>query len=125
MGKITWPHFSESELRCRCGCGAIDMDPAFMDMLEGLRVEADFAFHVSSAYRCAEHPVEKIKSGERLGAHRLGRAMDIGLSRGPQRHKLLRIATSTGFLGIGVGDSFIHLDNLDQDWGPRPAVWSY
>jgi len=120
-----WQHFSENELKCRCGCGREKMDHEFMERLVKLRDKCDFPFVLTSAYRCANHPVEKAKTGTRVGAHRLGRAVDIKLLYGWPRHRLLRIATNMGFLGIGVAGDFIHLDDLDADWGPRPAVWAY
>ncbi len=33
-----WPHFSQTELTCHCGCGRQEMDAQFMEKLEGLRV---------------------------------------------------------------------------------------
>jgi hypothetical protein len=32
-----YPNFSESEFQCRCGCGAADMQPAFMQALQDVR----------------------------------------------------------------------------------------
>jgi len=101
------------------------MDHEFMERLVKLRGKCGFPLALTSAYRCANHPVEKAKTGKRVGAHRLGRAVDIKLTHGWSRHRLLRIAMNMGFLGIGVAGGWIHLDDLDADWGPRPAVWTY
>lgn len=100
------------------------MDEAFMDRLVLLRLEYGRPMVVTSAYRCADHPVERRKSTP--GVHNQGRAVDIAVF-GSDAHDLLRMAMEFGFQGIGVnqkGDGrFVHMDMAEDI--PRPAVWSY
>ena len=124
----SWDFFPERELKCS-HCGEEHMDPHFMKALVKLRRECGFPFNLNSAYRCKDHPDEKKKTSRRIGAHRLGRAVDIRV-RGANAHRLLRLATKMGVLGIGVARTFLHIDNMDSDWGQsggytRPSLWTY
>jgi len=123
--------FEDSELSCHCDkCKdnptADNMDEGFMNTIVRLRESLGFAFPVSSAYRCPNHPVERNK--ETPGAHTSGKAIDILVS-GPRAYKILRESFDADILGIGVSQTgkhnsrFIHLDQWVE--GPRPAVWSY
>ena len=104
------------------------MDDTFMQRLDQLREDMGFAFPVTSAYRCAEHPIEARKKSP--GSHSTGRAVDIGV-RGENAYKLIQGAIELGFTGIGVNQKgsttrFIHLDDIENSDGrPRPTVWSY
>ena len=119
-------YFTEEELKCQ-HCGEYKMNADFMEKIEALRYELGFPFVVTSAYRCAEHPIEARKKA--VGAHVSGRAIDIAVS-GNQAHRLLEAALSMGLSGIGVKQKgtgrFIHLDDLEwSESRPRPWVWSY
>jgi len=119
-------YFTDFELACKC-CHKDGIDLEFMEKVVKLREKLGFPFVVSSAYRCASHPIEKRKASP--GAHTTGKAIDIGVS-GLNAYKLLTEALKAGFTGIGVqqkGDArFIHLDVIENGEGhPRPWVWSY
>lgn len=121
-----YKYFKEEELACQ-HCGEQGIDPVFMQKVDKLRDKMGFPFPITSAYRCAQHPIEARKASP--GAHASGRAVDIGVSHG-NAHKLLQGALEAGFTGIGVnqkgGSRFIHLDDLaDSEGRPRPHVWSY
>ena len=122
---MDYPHFSNKELQCRCGCKVNLMDDAFMQRLEALRTTWSQSMPVSSAYRCANHPVEKSKA--RPGTHNSGRAVDI-LIAGKEAYQLIQLAMAMGFTGVGISQKgdyasrFIHLDITNNN---RPAVWSY
>jgi len=125
-----WPHFTPDELRCRCGCGRVDMAPDFLDRLEQLRVAFGRPLSVCSGFRCPAHNANPLvsHSGDR-GPHTTGRAVDIRIGRG-DAYALNALAPALGFTGIGFaqkGDArFIHLDDLpDAPGQPRPTVWSY
>lgn len=126
MDWSAYPNFSESEFRCK-HTGECRMDPAFMRRLQLLRTYYGKPMAITSGYRHATHPVEARKS--RPGAHATGRACDVAV-RGEDAHKLIGLAISLGFTGIGVQQKgatrFIHLDDLPNGAGfPRPTVWSY
>lgn len=103
------------------------MVDAFMDRLEDLRVAYGRPMSLSSAYRCAAHNAAVSSTGTD-GPHTTGRAVDVLVS-GPEAFKLIQLAVSRGFTGIGVkqkGDGrFIHLDDLPDGSHPRPRIWSY
>ena len=126
MDWSAYPNFDESEFRCR-HTGECHMDPAFMRRLQLLRTHYGKPMAITSGYRHRSHPIEARKSHP--GAHVTGRACDIAV-RGEDAHRLIGLAISLGFTGIGVQQKgtgrFIHLDDLPNGAGfPRPAVWSY
>lgn len=128
---MAWEFFSDDELRCKggdCCGGQMLMDPAFMLRQVELRRRCGFPLIVSSAYRCPIHNVKESKTGP-AGPHTTGQAIDYKVSR-KQAHRLLAVAFSMGFQGIGVkqhgASRFIHLDDLiEPAHAPRPTVWSY
>lgn len=123
-----YPHFTEDEMRCRCGCGGLPKDE-FMKLLSVIRKEADFRFVVSSGFRCSAYNAVVAASGAH-GPHTTGLAADILIS-GTSAYELVRLALIHGMTGVGVKQKgslrFIHLDCI----GPgdclihRPAIWSY
>lgn len=116
-----YKNFSAAEFSCRCGCGRNDMNPNFLGRLQALRMVYGKPMHITSGYRCPNHPVEKAKTSP--GTHSMGIAADIGVS-GAEALTLLRLALEANFTGIGVQQKgngrFIHLDIRDQ-----AAIWSY
>ena len=122
---MSTPHFTDAELRCRCGCGLLP-PPAFQTELEALRLEYGAPMKLSSCYRCPDHN-EEVSSTGRDGPHTLG-AVDV-LVYGQHAWKLLGVAMRYGWQGIGVSQKgprasrFLHLDRLTE--GTRPWVWSY
>jgi zinc D-Ala-D-Ala carboxypeptidase len=120
-------HFTDKELACHCGCGMLPTTN-FQLKLETLRQAIDIPLAITSAARCPDYN-EKVSHTGRTGPHTQGRAVDIAI-RGGDALKLVALALTNGFTGIGVsqkGDSrFIHLDDLpNKDGQPRPWIWSY
>lgn len=129
MAKMLTAHFSEDEMRCRCGCGLSMMDDSFMRWLEAVRVRLKKPMIVSSGFRCPDYNGRMSSTG-RDGPHTTGCAADIAI-RGADAHRLVRIALEMSVQGLGINQKgegrFIHLDVL-MDWeteGPRPWIWSY
>jgi len=121
------PHFTNDELRCKCGCGMLPQKD-FMERIEKLRIQFGKPMAVTSGARCPEYNASVSKTGGK-GPHTTGRAIDLGVSRG-EAWTVLRLAMIAGFTGIGVAQRghgrFLHLDDLGNDEGqPRPTVWSY
>jgi zinc D-Ala-D-Ala carboxypeptidase len=117
-----WPyaHFTEAEMSCK-HTGKCEMDPAFMARLEILREAFGKPMIVTSGYRDPSHPEEAKKAEP--GMHTQGIAVDIAV-RGADAVRLLELALSMGFRGIGVQQKgatrFLHLDTRNE-----PAIWSY
>lgn len=118
-----WPYkfFSRAEMACK-HTGKCEMDHAFMVRLELLRERFGKPMIVRSGYRDPSHPEEAKKAEP--GTHARGIAVDIAV-RGADAVRLLELALSLGFRGIGVqqkgeGVRFLHLDTRVE-----PALWSY
>lgn len=117
------PHFKESEWACKCSkCNRAQphkMDLAVMSKIEELRVAAGRPLALTSAYRCPQHPEEAKKA--KPGQHSAGLAVDIKVSDGAQRYQIIQLGLALGATGIGVANSFVHLD-----WRKStPVVWKY
>lgn len=129
IGMAMTKHFSNKELQCKCGCGQMLMDWAFMDRIEMLRVACKHPLPVSSAYRCPDYNSKTSKTGT-TGPHTTGKSIDL-IVCGEKAYNILLLAFHFGFSGIGVsqrgphGHRYIHLDDLTFPDYPRPRVWSY
>lgn len=122
-------HFSDDELKCKCGCNTQKMDDSFMGRIEDLRVAYGKPMSVSSAYRCPKHNASVSSTGKK-GPHTTGKAIDIRVFGG-EAYKFLLLAMQFGFTGVGISQKggmlgrFIHIDDLQPNEHPRPRVWSY
>jgi len=127
-----WPNFTPAELTCK-HTGVLVVVPAFMDRLQGMRLELSFPLPVTSGYRHPTHPAEAKKA--QPGSHAFARAVDIAIS-GERAFELVAAALRFGFTGIGVSQNlnaplskrFVHLDDMtaaDSYHAPRPFLWSY
>lgn len=119
-------HFSDAELRCKCGCGRNEMDDGFLAMLEQLRtLSGSQPLRITSGYRCPSHNANVSKTGQ-TGPHTTGRAVDIALT--PENSRtLIYAAFGMGFAGIGLAlkgpGRFLHVD--DAHTRTAPALWGY
>ena len=95
---MSWENFSIEEFACK-HCGENKIEHELIDKLQLLRSDVGFPFKITSGYRCADHPIEKVKSEP--GTHALGLAADI-LLRGEQALEVISKATDYGFTGIGI-----------------------
>jgi zinc D-Ala-D-Ala carboxypeptidase len=111
-------YFKIEEFDCR-ETGENNMERAFLDLLDELRHSSGFPFVITSGYRSPRHSIESAKPVP--GKHAQGIAADIAVSNASQRHTLLKHAFNLGFTGIGVADTYIHLDTR----GTTPVVWTY
>lgn len=126
LTSIDWskyPNFTADEFRCRCGCGRADMDPSFMELLQGIRTALDAPIRITSGFRCPAHNARVSSTGDN-GPHTTGRAADIAVGA-DHRLQLLRSALLRGVQRVGVANGFIHLDTSDHPDHPRPRVWGY
>jgi zinc D-Ala-D-Ala carboxypeptidase len=120
MTPIT-PHFSKEEFECTCGCNTNQIDLNFVNKLEQARVYANSPFHIDSGYRCALHNLKV--GGVSNSAHLYGHAADIRCSSNTERFMILEAVIKAGFLRIGIGKTFIHVD--DSFTLPSPRIWLY
>ena len=112
-------YFTLEEFDCQeTGDNRMEMD--FLVKLDALRGACGFPFEITSGYRHPTlHPLEAKK--EIPGSHAQGIAADIRIINSAHRHTLVRTALDMGFTGIGVADTFIHVDTR----GSTPVMWTY
>lgn len=111
-------HFRLSEFNCS-HTGKNNMNEMFLSRLDQLRDMCGFPFVVNSGYRDETHPLEAKK--ETPGKHSEGIAADIKITDSHHRYKIVGLAVSMGFKGIGVGEDFVHID----DRGGVSVMWTY
>ena len=86
--------FHEDEFRCQ-HCGSLSgVDWDFASEIDALRERVGFPLILSSAYRCADHPIEKRK--DKPGSHATGRAVDVAAT-GEQALKVIDGGFRYGF----------------------------
>ena len=123
IGKIAWwnmpekinyyvtEHFKYSDFLCPC-CDSLKITPGFyrhVELLEKLRVTAGFPISVVSGYRCRTQ--NRTFAGGARSWHLLF-ATDISPGDGSTEKlaTLLTLADELGFGGIGLYETYIHLD---------------
>jgi zinc D-Ala-D-Ala carboxypeptidase len=130
MGDLT-RNFSHSEVACKCGhCkGAAKISPDLMGRLQQMR-DAVGPIRITSGVRCRKHPESRTRPtsshvpndlGDIEG--KVGHAVDIAAVGSGRRFRLLHAALAAGFVRVGIGKTFLHLDN---DQGKAQGVaWDY
>lgn len=106
-----WPSFTPQELSCN-HCGKLVIDLAAMDKLQTLRRILNRPINVTSGTRCVQWNASV--GGASSSYHLNGRAFDIPIAPGDDRSWLVFLAGMAGFTGLGVYETFIHVDT-----GPR------
>ena len=112
-----YPNFTKAEFDCQ-ETSENQMQPRFMEMLQLLRTKYGKPMRITSGYRSPNHSIERKKV--KPGTHAHGIAADIH-AVGPDKYRLVKLAFECGFSGIGVSNTFVHLD-VSKD---RYAIWSY
>ncbi len=134
MSRQITHHFSEDELRCKCGCNQMKFTDAAVQRLEELRMDLGAPIHINSGYRCPKHNAN-ISSTGLSGPHTITENDNITVDikvLGISAHSILKCIGLHDFTGIGIRQKgshigrFIHLDCiLPGGKAPRPWVWSY
>lgn len=117
---MTKNYFTAREEQCPC-CGSGGLVPDFRDKLNKARQIADVPFILTSAFRCAARNAEV--GGAETSSHLAGLAVDIKCTDAWTRCKILSALFAAGFNRIGVGKTFIHVD--DDLTKPQGVVWLY
>jgi len=111
-------YFDISEFDCK-ETGQNEMDKDFLDRLDKLREACGFPFVITSGYRALSHSMEIKKA--KPGTHTQGIAADIAVSNGYDRARIVQFAIELGFAGIGVANSFVHVDTRPGEL----VMWVY
>lgn len=114
-----YPNFPAKEfLNCAPACSLSQMDDAFMERLQTARTIAGVPFVINSAYRSVEYELSKKRTGKSM--HTKGRAVDIKCVDSGNRYRIIESLIAAGFNGIGIANTFIHVDDRDI-----PLIWTY
>ena len=113
-------YFSRDEFVCK-ETGENEIEDELIFALDELREHCGFPFVITSGYRSPDHSIEKKKKTP--GTHAQGIAADIAVQySGLQRYTIVKNAIKLGFTGIGVADTFVHVDIRATD---TPVMWTY
>lgn len=120
-------HFTPDEFNARDGSGNViagtgkAMDASFIQKLVQVREIVGKPLHIDSGIRTPEH--NTAVGGVDSSAHLSGHAADIATPDSLLRFDVIQAACLVGFRRIGVGNTFVHLDNdvtKNQD-----VIWLY
>ena len=131
MGDIS-RNFSHAEVQCTClyCAGGSKISPDLMRRLQEMRDLLRGPIRITSGVRCRKHPATRkrptsshVPNDLGDGEGKVGHAVDIAAVGSRRRFRLLSAAVAVGFNRVGIGKSFIHLDN---DSGKAQGVaWDY
>ena len=107
-------NFKAYEFDCRCDdCTETKIDLELVAKLQALRDlltvnrSIDAPIHINSGFRCETH--NAAVGGAKASYHMRGCAADIRVP-GVEPAEVAKTAESVGFLGIGLYDTFVHVD---------------
>lgn len=92
-----------------------------LDAAAAFRLGSDYRLRISSAFRTTAYELARGRDGS--SSHCKGLAVDIFCKDNKERFALVSTALKLGFVRIGIGKSFIHLD-IDGE-KPDPRIWLY
>ena len=101
--------FNMLEFECPC-CHCVMIHPKLLELLIKLRRLVLEPIYINSGYRCKKE--NKKVGGVKTSYHRFGMAADITV-RQMSMGDLAIMAAEVGFLGIGLYDTFCHVDIRD------------
>lgn len=115
-------YFQAAEFkRCQPACTIDQMDQGFLDLLDQVRERAGIPLVLNCAYRSVAHEKAQGRSGN--SAHTRGRAVDIRCNASATRYKIVAAALACGIRRVGIGKTFVHLDN--DTTLPQGVMWDY
>lgn len=109
MNKKLSEHFNNNEFACHCGCGACEVSPELVIVLEDLRVHFNAPVNIVSGRRCVAHNASV--GGVQASQHLFGMAADIQITtKSPAQVADYLEAKYPGRYGIGRYANFTHID---------------
>lgn len=100
-------------------CSESDMDKHFLELLENAyRI---YPFHINSAYRTSKWERDHKRAG--TSAHCKGRAVDIATPDSRTRWFVINALLLAGFTRIGIGKTFVHVDNDVNETRPDKCIF--
>ena len=119
-------HFEIHEFDCpSLPNSGVNMDNAFLQMLDDARGIAGIPFSITSGFRTKER--NEMVGGVSNSSHLIGKACDIAVGSGSERYIILNALIKAGFRRLGVAKTFIHCDNdsVEQGGTKQNSVWTY
>lgn len=117
-------HFSEGEFACKDGCGIVNVDPILLLKLEKLRAMLGRPLSINSGCRCKKYNLAvggEPGSKHLTTARKACQAADIHCPTDSDRYLILSQVFNIGFTGVGVADSYVHVDVRSE----TPVCWTY
>lgn len=114
-------NFTFREMSCRCGCGIRNVSNEAIRKLQALRDTLGMPLVINSAARCPKHNKDiggAPKSHHISTKEQSSDAFDVAIVGLLTHDKLINAAMAVGFKGIGVGGTFVHIDD-------RPEFYSW
>ncbi len=109
---------------CKCGkCGlkSSQMSLSFIEKFTMAELISQTDFVITSGIRCPEY--NKKVGGSETSSHLTGDAADIKVITSRQRYIIVKALLQSGFKRIGIGKTFIHVD--DDPAKPKKLIWLY
>ena len=110
-------NFTVAEFRCKDGNNIVFVDDQLVTGLQKIRDHFGKSVRINSAYRTAAH--NKSVGGSPNSQHLQGKAADIAIA-GISPLAVAQYAEHIGMGGIGLYDSFTHVDSRDNK-----SKWDY
>ncbi|TNE75110.1 peptidase M15 [bacterium] len=105
-----YPNFKASEFESPDEKGSGEkMNEHFIWCLQNARNMSHFRWKITSGYRTEKH--NKKIGGSPTSSHLKGLAADIDCPNSYMRLDIVRCLLDAGFVRIGIGKNFIHVDN--------------
>ena len=103
-------YFKSTEFDCKCKgyCSTTILDTRLIEYLQRIREHFNKPVYINSGYRCYTH--NKNVGGVSKSKHLLGMAADIRV-KDTAPIDVARYAESIGVKGIGLYDTFTHIDS--------------
>lgn len=123
----SFPNFAPHEFSSPDQPGSAEnMDPDFLADLQRARTFSGVPYVITSGFRTASYHRRLGAQGyptARNSAHLLGLAVDIAATDSTTRAYILAGLIEAGFERIGIGQTFIHVDQHPTK--KSPSVWIY
>ncbi|SMP57148.1 YcbK family protein [Anoxynatronum buryatiense] len=110
-------NFYLREFECKDGSHQVRLHPQLLEKLQQLRNKLKRPVIITSGYRNPAHNARV--GGSPTSQHLLGTAADLQVT-GVSIHQLALEARQVGFTGIGIYDTFVHVDVR-----ATPASWDH
>ncbi len=114
---------SDRKLICTCGhilCDKRSVSQFVLNKIQLIREDLNQPLSITSGGRCQYHQNEAHRTTP--ADHQLCQAVDVAVSGGVMRAKLVKLGLTYGFNAIGVAKTFVHL-GVREDC--ELVIWVY